>query len=218
MKKSISSLSMVTVVLFLFLAGCSGSGSSSAGGGAAAKYMPHTTGSTWNYSSVSSYATYTFTVSITSSSDTAYTQKYTSSLDSEYSISNYVFSNNVWGQSEATDYASDGVLISSTTWTPPCPLSFPSKIDAGTNEHYLLTVDSGTAKSATMDITVIGYENVTVPAGTFNNAVKISYTYVLTGSVFAPVATWTSWFAEGVGLIKTVYDGETEELTSYSIK
>ncbi len=209
---------MITVAVFLFLAGCNGGDSgSSGGGGASEKYAPHTTGSTWNYSSVSSSSTYTFTVSITGSSDTAYTQKYISSLDSEYSISNYVFSNNVWGLSTAIDYNSVGGVISSTTWSPPCPTFLPSNIDTGTHETYNLTVDSGTPGSATMDITVIGYENVTVPAGTFNNAVKISYTYTLPGG-WGPTS-WTSWFAEGVGVVKNVYgDGETEQLMSYSIK
>jgi hypothetical protein len=70
-----------------------------------------------------------------------------------------------------------------------------------------------------VDITVDGVESVTVPAGTFSNALKLMYIHTLSGATF----TETQWYADGVGLIKvTITSSATssafnQELVSYTI-
>jgi len=54
-------------------------------------------------------------------------------------------------------------------------------------------------------------ESVTVPAGPFNNAIKIHRTSQTTQS------DKLFWYVEDVGKIKEVGSGQTEELSSYSI-
>ena len=87
------------------------------------------------------------------------------------------------------------------------------------------------------DATVVGQESVTVPAGTFNDAVKVEarmhMQIHLSGTKRTAIGTdvMTAWFAKGVGLIKYVERQElsrledrgvvtdiTEELESYEIK
>ena len=87
------------------------------------------------------------------------------------------------------------------------------------------------------DATVVGQESVTVPAGTFKNAVKVEarmYMQIhLSGAKRTALGTdvMTAWFAKGVGLVKYVERQELspleergvvtdimEELESYEIK
>lgn len=87
------------------------------------------------------------------------------------------------------------------------------------------------------DATVVGQESITVPAGTFNDAVKVEarmhMQIYLSGTKRTAIGTdvMTAWFAKGVGLIKYVERQElsrledrgvvtdiTEELESYEIK
>lgn len=87
------------------------------------------------------------------------------------------------------------------------------------------------------DNTVVGRESVTVPAGTFNDAVKVEarmrMQIHLSGGKKTAVGTdvMTAWFAKGVGLVKYVERQElsqlddrgmvtdiTEELESYDVK
>jgi hypothetical protein len=87
------------------------------------------------------------------------------------------------------------------------------------------------------DATVLGLESVTVPAGTFKDAVKVEARMQmqihLSGEKKTAIGTdvMTAWFAKGVGLVKYVERQElsqvedrgvvtdiTEELESYEIK
>lgn len=74
-------------------------------------------------------------------------------------------------------------------------LVFPSKIDIGTHEG---------------DITIDALESVTVPAGTFNNALKCT--------ISTQTATQTVWFADGVGMVKITGASYSAELTNYIVK
>jgi hypothetical protein len=100
------------------------------------------------------------------------------------------------------------------TWTSDPPLLyFPSETRPGFSQTRTsrLTVSGAPAVSITVTITVLGSEDVTVPAGTFRNATKIS---------FAPqgVDTYIQWYAPGVGLVRSTTDsGFVEELIAYSI-
>ncbi len=55
-------------------------------------------------------------------------------------------------------------------------------------------------------------ESVTVPAGTFDDAVRIHRTTVTTAT------EKTYWFAPGVGKIREVGKGQTEELESFTVQ
>ena len=87
------------------------------------------------------------------------------------------------------------------------------------------------------DATVLGQESVTVPAGTFKNAVKVEarmhMQIHLSGAKRTVIGTdvMTAWFVKGVGLVKYIERQElspledrgvvtdiTEELESYDIK
>ena len=79
----------------------------------------------------------------------------------------------------------------------------------------------------------VGTESVTVPAGTFNNAVKVQGTSTVTVNAsyqginlpFTSTANLTLWFAPGVGWIKSTVSGNllgtafsaTTELQSYKL-
>ncbi len=59
---------------------------------------------------------------------------------------------------------------------------------------------------------VMAIESITVPAGTFDNAVRVQRTRTITNLVK------TYWFVPGVGKIKEIAANQTEELTGYTVK
>ena len=72
---------------------------------------------------------------------------------------------------------------------------------------------------------ILGIETIEVPAGVFENCLKLETIYIRTGD-YITKRTWTSWLAPGVGLAKItetlLEDGvltgeETSELISYYI-
>ena len=76
----------------------------------------------------------------------------------------------------------------------------------------ITTQPANTNASLTIDVTVLGFENIAVPAGTFSNALKIQTT-------ISPGTTYTSWFAFNVGMIRQDLNNvKAVELTSYNIK
>jgi len=63
-----------------------------------------------------------------------------------------------------------------------------------------------------LDVTYVGIESITVPAGTFSDCMKVYFSF------FDGAVTGTSWYARGVGLIREIYaDGETWELKSHGL-
>ncbi len=123
---------------------------------------------------------------------------------------------------------------------------FPLKISSSFPQFNRKELDFGTdldrdgineKADAQGDSTIVGRESVTVPAGTFKDAVKVEARmqmkiYLSSGKKTA-VGTdvMTAWFAKGVGLVKYVERQElsqlddrgvvtdiTEELESYDIK
>jgi len=123
---------------------------------------------------------------------------------------------------------------------------FPLKISSSFSQFNRKGLDFGTdldrdgvneKADAQGDNTVVGQESVTVPAGTFRDAVKVEARMQmqirLSGGKKTAVGTdvMTAWFAKGVGLVKYVERQElsqlddrgvvtdiTEELESYDIK
>ncbi len=61
----------------------------------------------------------------------------------------------------------------------------------------------------------IGYESVTVPSGTFNNALKMCV--IRTFSHTPQLMSSTNWYANGIGLVKFTDGSVTLELSSYTI-
>jgi hypothetical protein len=123
---------------------------------------------------------------------------------------------------------------------------FPMKVSSSFQQFNRKDLDFGTdldrdgineKTDAQGDATVIGQESVTVPAGTFKDAVKVEarmhMQIHLSGAKRTTVGTdvMTAWFAKGVGLVKYVERQELsqiedrgvvtdimEELESYVIK
>jgi len=123
---------------------------------------------------------------------------------------------------------------------------FPMKVSSSFPQFNRKGMDFGTdmdrdgineKADAQGDATVVGQESVTVPAGTFKDAVKVearmSMQIHLSGANKTAIGTdvMTAWFAKGVGLVKYVERQElspledrgvvtdiTEELESYEIK
>ena len=123
---------------------------------------------------------------------------------------------------------------------------FPMKLSSAFPQFNRKDLDFGTdldrdgvneKADAQGDATVLGHESVTVPAGTFKDAVKLEarmhMQIHLSGANKTAVGTdvMTAWFAKGVGLVKYVERQELsqmedrgvvtdimEELESYDIK
>jgi hypothetical protein len=123
---------------------------------------------------------------------------------------------------------------------------FPMKVSSSFPQFNRKGMDFGTdmdqdgineKADAQGDATVVGQESVTVPAGTFRDAVKVEarmYMQIhLSGANRTAIGTdvMTAWFAKGVGLVKYVERQELspledrgvvteimEELESYEIK
>jgi hypothetical protein len=123
---------------------------------------------------------------------------------------------------------------------------FPMKVSSSFQQFNRKELDFGTdldrdgvneKADAQGDATVVGQESVTVPAGTFKDAVKVEarmYMQIhLSGAKRTVLGTdvMTAWFAKGVGLVKYVERQELspledrgvvtdimEELESYEIK
>ena len=123
---------------------------------------------------------------------------------------------------------------------------FPMKVSSSFPQFNRKELDFGTdldgdgineKADAQGDATVVGQDSVTVPAGTFKDAVKVEarmhMQIHLSGAMRTAVGTdvMTAWFAKGVGLVKYVERQELsqledrgvvtdimEELESYEIK
>jgi uncharacterized protein DUF3108 len=123
---------------------------------------------------------------------------------------------------------------------------FPMKVSSSFSQFNRTGLDFGTdmdrdgineKADAQGDATVVGQESVTVPAGTFKDAVKVEARMQmkihLSGANRTALGTdvMTAWFAKGVGLVKYVERQELspledrgvvtdimEELESYEIK
>jgi hypothetical protein len=95
------------------------------------------------------------------------------------------------------------VTTSTTTissFYAPGSIVIPSDLTPGyqENSNYTLTVGQGTPSDKTGIVTVVGFENVTVPAGTYS-ALRIDYTAIVNGVPSTPAS---SWYVNGIGLIK----------------
>jgi hypothetical protein len=200
---------MVALLFALFVFTACGRGENN--NGTTANYSPKTTGSTWTYLVTINTRTYDNTQIITQSSSTAYSLK--SGVSSYHLFDFELMSNGIWGETKDTWYTG-GTVQYTVTYTPPLPLE-PSAWNIGTHDTGTSTFtqnSAGTQQTGShdYDIIVVGFESVMVPAGTFN-ALKVTYSY--------DGYTSDSWFADGVGIVKSITSGLGYErvLTSYTI-
>lgn len=218
MRKSIAWAVACTMIIFDLVA-CGGGGGNN--GTPTTNYYPIATGNTWTYNNTSDgiNGTYTSMSEIIQSSNSSYSIKFTTSQNDFYNMMNATLFSNGWGWTAAFTFDASDSLLHTSTYSPS-ELVFPSNTSVGT--HVSQTDIHSTPNGSelhTVDITVDGVESVTVPAGTFSNALKLMYIHTLSGATF----TETQWYADGVGLIKvTITSSATssafnQELVSYTI-
>ncbi len=202
----------ITMLLSLMctLAGCGGSDSGRII--TIGTYAPVSAGSTWSYIRSDNGAQ---TQTITANSQNRITKEVIDSTAGK-SVATISISNNAQYLSSIDLYDTTGALVATKSYTPaPGQLFFPASNLPGT--HITQTVQvttqpANTTSTQNVDITVEGFETVTVPAGIFTNALKIR-------TVITPGATYDSWFALNVGLVRQDVNGANLiNLTSFSIK
>lgn len=211
MRKIILMLSMLIFVTAT-ITGC-GKENKKTSEPAAKKYVITTVGSKWTMRATSGTNSEDTTTEVTQSSEGAYTTKTTSANSSDYDVAEFVqLSSGAWGNSKLTAYHND--IGESWLWSPPFMI-FPAKTDVGTHEIQNTAITAGTHTiQAISDIQVNENEDVTVPAGTFKNALKITVTVKIGDTSM----TSTLWIVDGIGIVKSVDSSETDEMTSYDIK
>lgn len=197
------------MAVVLGLAGCGSAGSKTALGSA---YLPVTPGSTWTYSR-SDGGTQTQTV--TGNANNQVTREVIDSTSGK-SVASITVSNNALYLGSMNIYDANGSIVMTKTYSPtPGQLFIPSSVTPGTHEAQTVQINTqpgNTNSSLSLEVTVVGTEPVTVPAGTFSDALKIQ-------TVITSGPTYTSWFALQVGMIRQdVNNVKAVELTSYTIK
>ena len=114
--------------------------------------------------------------------------------------------------SSHTTFSTDGVTI-------------PNDIEVGDEWSQTISGDAGSdggesnsGISIEVNYKAIGFETVTVPAGTFE-AIKIEQSNSLpTESYFSAMPNRFTWYAEGVGIVKSELEGiSLSELVSYTL-
>lgn len=191
--------------LALGLAGCGNDG------GGSSTYLPVTVGSTWTYNRSDNGIQ---TQKITANANNQATREVVDTTTGK-SVATITISNNAYYLASIDLYDTVGVFTATKTYSPsPGQLFLPSSTAPGAHEAQTVQVatqPANTTASLSVDVTVLGVETITVPAGTFNNALKIQTTIAGT--------TFTSWFAVNVGMIRQDVSNVTSvELASYSIK
>ncbi len=190
----------------------------------ATSYWPAVLGNERTYSVT--HADGTVHVRITSvieSSPTEFVQKTVIDGASTFFTDTYVINDNGLGISSSMyHFAPDDTSQMPVVWTPPL-LVLPANLTPG----FMSSITSTTPSRATLpaderDVTVNGVEAVTVPAGTFM-ALKISTYSVEYGQGGSGESHFTSWYARGIGLVKSVNGppdkpklANTTELVSYT--
>lgn len=195
-------------------------------------YFPHKVGSTWTYNVTSSNYSETQTLTIITSNPSEYIARYTFSNSNTVNESYWDISSGVPAISKIVNNGSysEGALGTvntsyTCTFTPAQPV-FPSNLAIGSSRslsinEYCITEsdfdyspyhDTQTSNySDNFTILVVGKESITVPAGTFNDAIKLQSSY-------ASGEPYYTWIVKNVGTVKSVSSTSTTVLQSYSIK
>lgn len=202
-------------------------------------YMPVVTGATWNYN-LTGPTSDTFSHSILSVDDSGFTEQDVFAIgvtrEGKWTCDNGdLTALNPTSGSSGTIQA-EGVEVNLET-KETTGITIPASIDLGDTWSQTLTLEGTQSingqefparNELTSNCTAIGVESVTVPAGTFD-AMKVecqttmNLTLSMGGNdISTPLnLTGTNWYAEGVGLVKTLTVGSgldsTTELVSYNI-
>ncbi|MEI6206115.1 MAG: hypothetical protein WCP20_04980 [Desulfuromonadales bacterium] len=187
----------------LVLTGCGSDG----GGTQNGTYLPVTVNSTWTYNSGAR------TEKITANTNNQITREVVTSTGK--SVATETVSSNAFYLTGRETYDTAGTKTNSITYGPmPGMLFVPSSTAPGYHETQTVQISvqpANTTSSLTQNITVVGFETISVPAGTFSNTLKIETAISNT--------TYLSWFALNIGMIRQDVNNITAfELTAYSIK
>lgn len=176
----------------------------------AGDYFPLRVGDSWTYRNMEEGG-YTLTV-LSEEPQAGAPTRYVVEISSAVKIHNVFSKTEGWVLLHAERYLEHEGL--EAKYEPPKQY-LPNPPEAGQKWQSSGLDPTQTPRSEKSD--VIGFEDVTVPAGKFR-AIKI-VSQVTGGAI--PM-TRTSWYAEGVGLVKTTTEGGQikygSELTEYSFK
>ena len=198
------SLLLALAAIALMGTGCSDGGSGGGGAAPISVYFPLTKGAIRTYT-VNEPGIGIKTVTETWTNGATYASQAT--VRNCESATSWEDQANVSGQTLSYGFGDDlgdtwtfstPVLVGIDNWQPNQTLTTNTLMDTGT-----LTLP------LTSETTYIRKESVTVPAGTFSDSMKITF------SIDGGALTGTEWYANGIGLVKSVdSDGETWELVS----
>ncbi len=227
-------LPLALCALACWLVGCPGGSSSSGSGstGTGQTYFPLTVGNHWVYQQQYSDGTFkdTCTADVgaqtTLAGNAVFPISYVEGAHADTPFT--IFAN--WDAKGLELYEVDTLAPLGTvkaTGTPPAlflPASAPTTQQWSLAGSYIVSSDGATLNSGTFTnnpLQIVGTETVTVPAGTFANAVKCLVSVTQPGTSNTMTAYY--WLAPGVGLvkgqdIKTNGNGLTLVLQSYTVK
>jgi hypothetical protein len=178
------------------------------------QYLPNAAGDTWNYSgNNTAIGAYNRTDTLTSSSNNAFTVE-TTLANVTYSLNYTCSSAGLTATDPIQQYV--GALLSgpdapvSVKLTSSSGITLPASITPGdtwqqTADWQASSKDLNLNGRFVFDYTAAGYENVTVPFGTFN-ALRVDATIRIEVSGFRILAgtyTTTTWMVPDVGIVKS---------------
>lgn len=202
-------------------------------------YMPVVAGATWDYI-LTGPTPDTFTHSILSVDDTGFTEQDVFAIgvtrQGKWTCDNGNLTALNPPSGNSNTIQAEGVQVNLET-KEITGITIPASINAGDTWSQTLTLEGTQSingqefparNELTSNCTAIGVESVTVQAGTFD-AMKVecqttmNLTLTMGGNdISTPLnLTGTNWYAEGVGLVKTLTAGSgldsTTELVTYNI-
>lgn len=86
-------------------------------------------------------------------------------------------------------------------------LNLPAEIDPAAkvpNRTIKISMGTMTMSMSLWEVKYAGFESVTVPAGTYEDCLKVTYVFKMNTPAGVEKSYATSWFAKGLGEIKTV--------------
>jgi hypothetical protein len=250
MKKKYLTLGSFLVCLSLATSACNlptrrgiqtPSGTSSTDGAAASlslcsnPFFPNNSGDSWEYSGNDSLTgSYQLTQSITNHQDSSFTQE-TNLANGSYSVTYQCTSAGLISDNPVEQYA--GILLSSQNApvdiqiTSNTGISLPGKIAPGVTWQQTINWEATSTQINTsgrfvFNYTAVGYENVTVPAGSYDGLRVDTTIQIEVTSLHISLGSYTisSWWAPEIGLVKSegtshlseVNYSNSMELTAYT--
>jgi hypothetical protein len=167
-------------------------------------YFPLAVGTTWTYRETGPGFATTYTETVVDLGDAAIGLRY-DFQEAAQQVARFVRYQGLLAVAEITGSSFDNV------YTPPCIMALADL----TPGHTETVTCSGTVfgYSFTRTSTILGYADVTVPAGSFQGALEVMETRQTVG---VPQTAYSNlWFAMGVGIVKSTSGNATWELISF---